>query len=161
MGRRASVTRRPNADGPMSQRQVLKSLSGLLLGMFVSILAGTAVATLLPLIVSDLEGDQSAYTWVVTGTLLATTVSTPVWGKFADLFNRKLLIQLALVVFVLGSALAGFSQDTGTLIAFRILQGLRQRARAGRFPAARLPAQRHVAWFSWACSCSSSEPVWA
>jgi MFS family permease len=72
--------------------------SGLLLGMFVSILAGTAVATLLPLIVSDLEGDQSAYTWVVTGTLLATTVSTPVWGKFAGPFNRKLLIQLAIMV---------------------------------------------------------------
>ena len=121
---RASVTRRPNADGSMSHRQVLESLSGLLLGMFVSILAGTVVATSLPLIVSDLQGDQSAYTWVVTGTLLATTVSTPVWGKFADLFNRKLLIQVALVVFVLGSALAGFSEDTGTLIAFRILQGL-------------------------------------
>ncbi|MBF4995022.1 MFS transporter [Arthrobacter gandavensis] len=108
----------------MTHRQVLESLSGLLLGMFVSILAGTVVSTSLPLIISDLEGDQSAYTWVVTGTLLATTVSTPLWGKFADLFNRKLLIQLALGIFVLGSALAGFSQDTGTLIVFRVLQGL-------------------------------------
>ena len=111
-------------DGTMSKRQVLESLSGLLLGMFVSILAGTVVATSLPLIVADLKGDQSAYTWVVTATLLATTVSTPIWGKFADLFNRKLLIQLALAVFVIGSALAGFSQDTGTLIGFRVLQGL-------------------------------------
>jgi len=109
---------------PMSHRQVLESLSGLLLGMFVSILAGTVVATSLPLIVSDLQGDQTAYTWVVTATLLATTVSTPIWGKFADLFNRKLLIQLALVVFVLGSALAGFAQNTDTLIVFRIMQGL-------------------------------------
>ncbi|WP_105035340.1 MFS transporter [Cryobacterium aureum] len=108
----------------MTHRQVLESLSGLLLGMFVSILAGTVVATSLPLIISDLEGDQSAYTWVVTATLLATTVSTPIWGKFADLFNRKLLIQLALVVFVLGSALAGFAQNTDTLIVFRIMQGL-------------------------------------
>ncbi|WP_104177201.1 MFS transporter [Cryobacterium sp. Y50] len=108
----------------MSHRQVLESLSGLLLGMFVSILAGTVVATSLPLIISDLEGDQSAYTWVVTATLLTTTVSTPIWGKFADLFNRKLLIQLALVVFVLGSALAGFAQNTDTLIVFRIMQGL-------------------------------------
>lgn len=111
-------------DGTMTHRQVLESLSGLLLGMFVSILAGTVVSTSLPLIISDLDGDQSAYTWVVTGTLLATTVSTPLWGKFADLFNRKLLIQLALGIFVLGSALAGFSQDTGTLIVFRVLQGL-------------------------------------
>ncbi|HEV7948209.1 MAG TPA: MDR family MFS transporter [Glaciihabitans sp.] len=108
----------------MSQRQVLESLSGLLLGMFVSILAGTVVSTSLPIIISDLQGSQSSYTWVVTATLLATTVSTPLWGKFADLFNRKLLIQLALIVFVLGSALAGFSQDSGTLITFRVLQGL-------------------------------------
>jgi EmrB/QacA subfamily drug resistance transporter len=112
------------SDGTMTRRQVLESLSGLLLGMFVSILAGTVVSTSLPIIISDLEGDQSAYTWVVTATLLATTVSTPLWGKFADLFNRKLLIQLALAIFVIGSALAGFSQDTGTLIVFRVLQGL-------------------------------------
>ncbi|MGO4783237.1 MDR family MFS transporter [Cryobacterium sp. W22_MBD10_FK3] len=108
----------------MSKRQVLEALSGLLLGMFVSILAGTVVSTSLPIIISDLKGDQSAYTWVITATLLATTVSTPIWGKFADLFNRKLLIQLALATFVIGSALAGFSQDTGTLIGFRVLQGL-------------------------------------
>ncbi|WP_166793303.1 MDR family MFS transporter [Cryobacterium lactosi] len=108
----------------MSKRQVLEALSGLLLGMFVSILAGTVVSTSLPIIISDLHGDQSAYTWVITATLLATTVSTPIWGKFADLFNRKLLIQLALATFVIGSALAGFSQDTGTLIGFRVLQGL-------------------------------------
>ncbi|NYJ20634.1 MDR family MFS transporter [Glaciibacter psychrotolerans] len=108
----------------MTKRQVLEALSGLLLGMFVSILAGTVVSTSMPLIISDLQGNQSAYTWVITSTMLATTVSTPLWGKFADLFNRKLLIQLALVVFVLGSALAGFSQNTETLIGFRVLQGL-------------------------------------
>jgi EmrB/QacA subfamily drug resistance transporter len=123
--RKEKEPRQPvSADGSMSQRQVLESLSGLLLGMFVSILAGTVVATSLPIIISDLEGDQSAYTWVVTATLLATTVSTPLWGKFADLFNRKLLIQLALTTFVLGSALAGFSQNTDMLIVFRVLQGL-------------------------------------
>jgi EmrB/QacA subfamily drug resistance transporter len=111
-------------DGSMSHRQVLQALSGLLLGMFVSILAGTVVATSLPLIISELKGDQSAYTWVVTATLLATTVSTPLWGKFADLFNRKLLIQLALGLFVLGSAAAGFAQNTDWLIVFRVFQGL-------------------------------------
>jgi EmrB/QacA subfamily drug resistance transporter len=106
------------------RREVLEAMSGLLMGMFVSILAGTVVSTSLPVIIADLKGDQTAYTWVVTATLLATTVSTPVWGKLADLVNRKLLVQLALVIFVLGSALAGFSQDTGTLIAFRVVQGL-------------------------------------
>ena len=116
----------PATDSPagMGHRQVLEALSGLLLGMFVAILAGTVVSTSLPRIISDLNGDQTAYTWVVTATLLATTVTTPIWGKLADLFNRKLLIQLALGVFVVGSALAGFSQDTGTLIAFRVVQGL-------------------------------------
>jgi EmrB/QacA subfamily drug resistance transporter len=105
-------------------REVLSALSGLLMGMFVAILAGTVVSTSLPRIIGDLHGTQTAYTWVVTATLLATTVSTPIWGKLADLVNRKLLVQLALAIFVIGSALAGFSQDTNTLIAFRVFQGL-------------------------------------
>ncbi|UCR90609.1 DHA2 family efflux MFS transporter permease subunit [Mycetocola spongiae] len=108
----------------MSHPAVMRALSGLLMGMFVSILAGTVVSTSMPRIISELGGNQAAFTWVITSTLLATTVSTPIWGKFADLMNRKLLIQIALVIFVLGSALAGFSQDTGTLIAFRVMQGL-------------------------------------
>jgi EmrB/QacA subfamily drug resistance transporter len=112
------------SDMGMTHREVLTALSGLLLGMFVSMLASTVVGTSLPLIISDLEGDQSAFTWVVTATLLATTVSTPIWGKLADLFNRKLLLQLALVIFVVASAVAGFSQDTGTLITMRVFQGL-------------------------------------
>ncbi|WP_431219767.1 DHA2 family efflux MFS transporter permease subunit [Leifsonia xyli] len=115
---------RDDAPAAMSHRQVLESLSGLLLGMFVSILAGTVVSTSMPRIISELHGDQTAYTWVVTSTLLATTVSTPIWGKLADLLNRKLLIQLALGLFVVGSALAGFSQDTDMLIGFRVVQGL-------------------------------------
>lgn len=108
----------------MSHRQVLEALSGLLVGMFVAILASTVVSTSLPRIISDLKGDQTAYTWVVTSTLLATTVTTPIWGKLADLFNRKLLIQLSLVIFVVGSALAGFSQNTEMLIGFRVIQGI-------------------------------------
>ena len=108
----------------MTHRQVLEALSGLLAGLFVAVLASTVVSTSLPKIISDLQGDQTAYTWVVVSTLLATTVSTPIWGKLADLFNRKLLVQLSIFIFVLGSALAGFSQDTDTLIVFRVLQGL-------------------------------------
>lgn len=120
----ASRTAPALSDNGMTHREVLTALSGLLLGMFVSMLASTVVGTSLPLIISDLEGDQSAFTWVVTATLLATTVSTPVWGKLADLFDRKLLLQLALVIFVVASAVAGFSQDTGTLITMRVFQGL-------------------------------------
>lgn len=112
------------APGAMSRRQVLEALSGLLLGMFVAMLASTVVSSSLPKILSDLGGDQAGYTWVVTSTLLATTVSTPIWGKLADLTNRKLLIQLSLVVFVVGSGLAGLAQNTEMLITFRVLQGL-------------------------------------
>lgn len=112
------------ADEQRRHRRVLQALSGLLLGMFVSMLASTVVSTSLPVIVHDLGGDQAAFTWVVTATLLTTAISTPVWGKLADLFNRKLLIQIAIVIFVLATAAAGFSQDPGTLIAFRAVQGI-------------------------------------
>lgn len=108
----------------MSHRQVLEALSGLLLGMFVSMLASTVVSTSLPVIVHDLDGDQAVFTWVVTATLLTTAISTPVWGKLADLFNRKLLFQLAIVIFVLATAAAGFSQNPEMLITFRAVQGI-------------------------------------
>src|SRR4051794_36494169 len=108
----------------MSHRQILEALSGLLLGMFVTILASTVVSNALPRIISDLHAGESAYTWVVTSTLLALTVSTPIWGKLADLTSKKLLIQLALTIFVLGSALAGLAQNAGMLIAFRAVQGI-------------------------------------
>src|SRR6478609_2373314 len=115
---------RDGSPAVMSHRQVLESLSGLLLGMFVSILAGTVVSTSMPRIISELHGDQAAFTWVITATLLTTAISTPIWGKLADLFNRKLLIQLAIVIFVLATAAAGFSQDPATLITFRAVQGI-------------------------------------
>jgi len=114
-----------SVDKPrMSHRQVLEALSGLILGMFVSMLASTVVSTSLPVIIHDLGGNQAAFTWVVTATLLTTAISTPIWGKLADLMNRKLLYQIALVIFVLATAAAGFSQNSETLIAFRAVQGL-------------------------------------
>lgn len=108
----------------MTHREVLEALSGILLGMFVSILATSVVSTSLPRIITDLGGSQSAFTWVVTATLLTTTISTPIWGKLADLTNRKVLVQVALVVSVLSSALAGLAHDTGMLIGMRALQGI-------------------------------------
>jgi len=108
----------------MTHRQVLQAMSGLLLGMFVAILSSTVVSTALPKIVADLGGSQSGYTWVVTATLLALTVSTPVWGKLADLFDRKTLVQTGLAIYIGGSLLAGLSQSMGWLISCRALQGL-------------------------------------
>ncbi|WP_417364508.1 MFS transporter [Glutamicibacter arilaitensis] len=114
----------PVAKPKMTHREILTALTGILMGMFVSILASTVVSSSLPVIVSDLNGSQTAFTWVVTATLLATTISTPIWGKLADLGNRKLLLQIALGIFVLASAAAGFSQNTSFLIAMRVIQGL-------------------------------------
>jgi MFS family permease len=108
----------------MNHRQVLEALSGLLLGMFVSMLASTVVSTSLPVIIHDLDGNQAAFTWVVTATLLTTAISTPIWGKLADLTNRKVLYQLAIVIFVLATAAAGFSTSPEMLIAFRAVQGI-------------------------------------
>ncbi|ACZ29335.1 drug resistance transporter, EmrB/QacA subfamily [Xylanimonas cellulosilytica DSM 15894] len=114
----------PTSAAGMTHRETLEALSGIILGMFVALLAATITSSSMPRIVSDLGGSQSSYTWVVTATLLAQTVSTPLWGKFADLFGRKLLVQIALVITVLSAAAAGFSQDIGTLIACRAVQGL-------------------------------------
>lgn len=108
----------------MTRREVLEALSGILAGLFVSILATSVVSSSLPRIITDLEGSQSGFTWVVTATLLTTTISTPIWGKLADLMDRKLLIQLALVITVVSSAAAGFSGTVGTLITMRAFQGL-------------------------------------
>ncbi|RCH66538.1 MFS transporter [Streptomyces sp. SDr-06] len=114
-----------SGDGaPMSHRQIMEALSGLLLGMFVAILSSTIVSNALPHIISDLGGGQSAYTWVVTASLLAMTATTPLWGKLSDLFSKKLLVQIALVIYVSGSIVAGLSQSSGMLIACRVVQGI-------------------------------------
>ncbi|PVC91466.1 MFS transporter [Streptomyces sp. CS090A] len=113
------------SDGtPMTHRQIMEALTGLLLGMFVAILSSTVVSNALPEIISDLGGGQSAYTWVVTASLLAMTATTPLWGKLSDLFSKKLLVQIALVIYVLGSVVAGLSTSSGMLIACRVVQGI-------------------------------------
>lgn len=118
------MTTEDAAPTTMSHRQVLEAMSGLLLAMFVAMLSGTIVANALPRIIGDLGGNQDQYTWVVTATLLAATATTPIWGKLSDRMNKKLLVQLSITVFVIGSVLAGFSQNTEQLIGFRVLQGL-------------------------------------
>ncbi|SCL23629.1 drug resistance transporter, EmrB/QacA subfamily [Micromonospora pallida] len=110
--------------GRMSRREVLQALSGLMVGLFVSILASTVVANALPRIIADLHGSQTVYTWIVTTELLAMTATVPLWGKMADLYSRKLLIQLSLGLFVVGSLLAGLTPNVELLIVSRIVQGV-------------------------------------
>ncbi len=110
--------------GAMTHREILQALSGLLLVLFVAMSSATIVSTALPRIIGALNGSQTQYTWVVTATLLTATASTPIWGKLADLYSKKALVQIAIVVFVVGSIVAGFSQTAGQLIAARAFQGL-------------------------------------
>jgi EmrB/QacA subfamily drug resistance transporter len=109
---------------PMSHRQIMEALSGLLLGLFVAILSSTVVSNALPTIIADLQASQTTYTWVITSTLLATTITTPIWGKLADLTSKKVLVQLGLIVFVAGSAFAGLAQNPAMLITARVVQGI-------------------------------------
>ncbi|MDR0626651.1 MAG: MFS transporter [Bifidobacteriaceae bacterium] len=107
-----------------THKQIMRILSGLLLAMFVANVAGTVVANALPTITATLGSTQQQYTWIVTATLLASTASTPVWGKLSDLFNKKNLFLIGLAIFILGSVLSGASPSTVYLIAFRAFQGL-------------------------------------
>ena len=107
-----------------SRREVLSAISGLVVGMFVALISSTVVAPSLPRIVTELGGNQSDFPWIVTASLLAMTVATPIWGKLSDLLDRKLLVQLSLVIFVVGSMLSGAAGSTLWLICTRALQGI-------------------------------------
>jgi len=108
----------------MNHRQVIQALVALMAAFFVLILSGTVVATSLPVIVSDLQGTQSDYTWIVTANFLTMAISTPIWGKLADILDRKMLIQLSLAVFTIATVVAGFATTAGWLIACRFFQGV-------------------------------------
>ena len=113
----------PVNSAGFTHRQVLVIFSGLMLGMVLAALDQTIVATALPTIVGDLGG-LDHLSWVVTSYLLATTVSTPLYGKLGDLLGRKRLFHVAIAVFTIGSALCGLATSMPTLIAYRAVQGL-------------------------------------
>src|SRR3954470_16348938 len=98
-------------------------MSGLMLVMLLASLDQTIVSTALPTIVKELGG-LTHLSWVVTAYLLAVTVVTPLYGKLGDLYGRKIVLQGALIVFLIGSALCGLAQGMTELIAFRAIQGL-------------------------------------
>jgi EmrB/QacA subfamily drug resistance transporter len=98
-------------------------LGGLMTGMLLAALDQTIVSTALKSIVEDFDG-LNHYTWVVTAYLLTSTASTPLYGKISDIYGRRPVFQFSIVTFLIGSFLAGASQDMGQLIATRALQGL-------------------------------------
>jgi EmrB/QacA subfamily drug resistance transporter len=115
------------AEAPVMEqipkRRLFVILGALLLGMFLAALDQTIVSTALPTIVGDLHGG-SHLAWVVTAYLLTSTVSTPLWGKLGDQYGRKSFFQAAIVIFLVGSALSGFSHTMNELLIFRAIQGL-------------------------------------
>jgi EmrB/QacA subfamily drug resistance transporter len=107
----------------MTKRQVMTTFMGVVLGVLLAAIDQTIVATALPRIVSDLHGFNHL-SWVVTAYLLASTVTMPIYGKLSDLHGRKPLYLIAIVIFLVGSALCGAAQDMNQLIAFRAVQGI-------------------------------------
>jgi EmrB/QacA subfamily drug resistance transporter len=117
------VTSQAAGQQPAPQRGLLVIYSALMLAILLAALDQTIVATALPTIVSDLGG-LNHLSWVVTAYILATTATTPVWGKLGDQYGRKYLFIAAIVIFLVGSALSGLSQNMSELIAFRAVQGV-------------------------------------
>jgi EmrB/QacA subfamily drug resistance transporter len=114
----------PEATFPdLTHRQIMGILGGLMTGLLLASLDQTIVSTALPTIVGQLGGLQHL-SWVVTAYLLASTASTPLYGKISDLYGRKPLFTFAIVVFVVGSLLSGLAQNMGMLIGARAVQGL-------------------------------------
>ncbi|MGH3448774.1 MAG: MFS transporter, partial [Nocardioidaceae bacterium] len=110
--------------GELSHKQILEVMSGLLAALFTALISSTIVATALPTIMADLNGTQTQYTWVITASLLAMTITTPIWGKLSDLVDKKWLIQVSIVLFVLGSIGAGACQEIWQMMACRAVQGI-------------------------------------
>jgi EmrB/QacA subfamily drug resistance transporter len=119
----AAAARKSGEGTTLTHRQVLIVFSGLMLGVLLAALDQTIVSTALPTIVAHLHG-FSKFPWVVASYLLASTVTTPLYGKFSDQYGRKGVFQFAIVVFLAGSVLSGLSQNMDQLIAFRAVQGL-------------------------------------
>ena len=119
----ATTTASSQPDEGFTHRQILVIMSGLMMGMFLASLDQTIVSTALPTIVGDFH-HSNLLSWVITAYLLASTASTPIWGKAGDLYGRKRLFQLAIVLFLVASALCGLSQNIFELIVFRGLQGI-------------------------------------
>jgi EmrB/QacA subfamily drug resistance transporter len=113
-----------SAEAPTSAAPRIRLIFGaLMLVILLASLDQTIVATALPTIVGDLGGLQHL-SWVVTAYLLASTVTGPIYGKLGDLYGRKIVLQTAIVIFLIGSALCGIAQSMTELIGFRALQGL-------------------------------------
>ena len=107
----------------LTHRQKMEILFAVMLGLFLGALDQTIVGPALPTIATDLKGND-LYVWAITIYLLTSTISVPFWGKLSDLYGRKPIFMIGIVIFLIGSALSGLSQSMGMLIVFRGIQGI-------------------------------------
>ncbi len=114
---------RPVGLRSLPKRQVLITFAGVMLAMFLGSLDQTIVATAMPRIISDLGG-FTHYTWVTIAYMIASTVAVPITGKLTDMYGRKSLYIIGLIIFILGSLLSGLSQTMLQIIIFRGFQGI-------------------------------------
>ena len=107
----------------MSSRRRWAVTAGVMTGMFIAALEATVVGTAMPTVIATLGG-LNQYSWVFSAYLVTSTVTVPVWGKLSDLYGRRLLYQIGIAVFLLGTLLSGLSATMTQLIIFRAVQGL-------------------------------------
>ncbi|HEY0427055.1 MAG TPA: MDR family MFS transporter [Pyrinomonadaceae bacterium] len=120
-GKSKTKTNKPLLE--MSSRRRWAVTAGVMTGMFIAALEATVVGTAMPTVIASLGG-LSHYSWVFSAYLVTSTVTVPVWGKLSDLYGRRLLYQIGIAVFLLGTLLSGLSGTMAQLIIFRAIQGL-------------------------------------
>ena len=147
----------PNFVGP---RDRLAIFSALMLVLLLASLDQTIVSTALPTIVSEIGG-LTHLSWIVTAYLLATTVVVPLYGKLGDVFGRRIVLQAAVSIFLVGSALCGLAENLPELIAFRIVQGWAAAASSSPpLPSSAIssPPASAAAIRVFSAACSASRP---
>lgn len=120
---RAAIAEKMSQQAQLSHSEIMVVVGALMLAMLLAALDQTIVSTALPTIANDLHG-LSKYSWVATAYLLTSAVVTPLYGKISDMFGRKKIFQISIIIFLIGSALSGAAQTMNQLIIFRGLQGI-------------------------------------
>ena len=121
---RPDLKRQESRADEFSKLRIAIIMFSLCMAMFLAALDVTIITTALPTIAQDFHASSSGYTWIGSSYLLANASATPLWGKFSDIWGRKIMLVLANVVFMVGSLVAALAQSVGMLIGGRIIQGL-------------------------------------
>ena len=121
--RRAAAERAASGGAPLTHREIILILIGLMSGMFLSALDQSVVGSAMRTIADDLKGLE-LQAWVTTAYLITSTIATPIYGKLGDIFGRRRLFIIAVTIFIVGSVLCGFAQDMLQLAAYRAFQGI-------------------------------------